>query len=184
MKAKSLVFVLALVAAMTTVTVLPSARACTCVTVSPERAFEVADAVFSAKILSFELDSTRHLNVAEVEVVKIWKGSQYQLGRVFTAVDGATCGYYFLVGETYLIYANIDEGEPPGTGQLYTTICSRTTPLHKATADLKHLDGEKDSACCGSKNILAGDVYLFLGMILYLLQGHKLRQISSNRETA
>jgi hypothetical protein len=51
-----------------------------------------------------------------------------------TASNGAACGYSFVGGERYLVYAR----KTP-TSRLSTSICSRTRPLDKAQEDLRYL---------------------------------------------
>ena len=118
-----------------------AARSCTCIPPQPPpQAFAEVDAVFTGKVTAFEeLESSQfpdfRLRLAHVEVIKIWKGNHSSADSVFTALHSAACGYDFLVGEEYLIYAYEDQD-----GTLHTTICTRTAPVREAGEDLEFLD--------------------------------------------
>jgi hypothetical protein len=56
------------------------------------------------------------------------------------------CGYDFQSGETYLVYANYDEG---AANSLSTDICMRTRRLSEAGADLTYLFLYKDRPASG-----------------------------------
>jgi hypothetical protein len=64
------------------------------------------------------------------EVSDVWKGPAYRRMVVTTAHDSSSCGYPFHSGEAYLVYAS-DQG-----AGLTTYLCSRTTSLVQAQADL------------------------------------------------
>jgi hypothetical protein len=171
MKTKTLVLVPAVVAAIATFVDPPSAHGCSCVpTPPPAQAFQVADAVLMGKVLSIKEGPSPYHVTAEIEVSKIWKGEKDFIIEILTTRDlGAMCGFYFQVGKTYLIYAYKNQD-----GLLETNNCTRSRSEEHAAADLVFLSSQpgvgKESACCGSKNIFAGDAYLFLGMLLYLLK--------------
>ncbi|KAA0227299.1 T9SS C-terminal target domain-containing protein [candidate division KSB1 bacterium] len=110
--------------------------ACTCLPLRPPaQAFAEADAVFLGKIISFEELVPEHQRRAHIEVAKIWKGNKEQADTLFTAFSEASCGYDFVVGETYLIYAHQFDKE-----FLSTNLCTRTRPAVYASEDLKYLD--------------------------------------------
>lgn len=112
-----------------------SSRACTCLPPSPPaQAVAEADAVFLAKVISFEEMPARSERRARLAVIKIWKGRPAEADSVFTALNSAACGYDFQVGETYLIYADKRE-----TGQLWTHLCTRTAHISEAGEDLDYL---------------------------------------------
>jgi hypothetical protein len=68
-----------------------------------------------------------------VQVQTAWKGVTTTPVLVQTAASGASCGYHFVTGRQYLIYAYGD-GARLGTG-----LCTRTTVLSQAAADLAYL---------------------------------------------
>lgn len=65
-----------------------------------------------------------------VDVSEVWKGNVGSSIVIGTSRDRAGCGYDFVEGQEYLIYAFEYEG------QLVTGICERTRPLAGAQADL------------------------------------------------
>ncbi len=110
--------------------------ACTCLPPRPPaQAFAEADAVFLGKIISFEELVPEQQRRAHIEVLKIWKGNKEEADTLFTAFSEASCGYDFVVGETYLIYAHQQDKE-----SLATNLCTRTRPAVYASEDLKYLD--------------------------------------------
>lgn len=66
------------------------------------------------------------------EVVEPFKGLEATAGTVelFTGNGGGDCGYPFIVGSIYLVFA--DESN----GRLTASICSNTMPIEKAATDL------------------------------------------------
>ena len=68
-------------------------------------------------------------------VQRIWKGPDSTAVIVRTAACSGLCGYFFEVGETYLVYTFADSE----TGALWTNICTRTNALRDATEDLMAL---------------------------------------------
>jgi hypothetical protein len=111
-------------------------RACTCLPPPPPaEAFAEAEAVFMGKVDSFEFIENGDRRLAKISLVKIWKGDRSTAGEILTAANSAACGYEFLAGETYVIYAYKGEN-----GRLQTGLCERTAPLPEATEDLKYLE--------------------------------------------
>lgn len=114
-----------------------SGRACSCLPPPPPaQAFAEADAVFMGKVVSFELTGDAYSpRLAKFAVTKIWKGELDAVSEILTANNSAACGYYFQVGESYLIYAyKADDGK------LHTNLCTRTQPVALAADDLKYLE--------------------------------------------
>jgi hypothetical protein len=70
---------------------------------------------------------------ASVQVITAWKGVTVTPVSVHTATSEASCGFSFVVGQQYLIYAFADGA------QLSTGLCTRTAPLSQAAADLAFL---------------------------------------------
>ncbi len=136
-----------------------SAGACSCIAPPPpEPAFHSADAVFLATVtevrepaeypgwiysLLEEIDrrfSTDYLwdaygrEVAvEVAVDAAWKGVTATRAAILTGRGGGDCGYRFVVGQQYLVYAYLHEDS------LNTSICSRTAAALEADDDLAFL---------------------------------------------
>ncbi len=117
------------------------AYACSCAPPPPPKeSLEAASAVFSGKVLKIE-DAGEFERAVTLEVKSIWKGVAAKTVTIRTASDGAICGYSFVKGKSYLVYAReIKQGEGDEAEKLLTTnICSRTTPLEAAEEDLKAL---------------------------------------------
>jgi len=116
--------------------ILPDeAAACRCLPPPPPaEAVAKADAVFLGTVLAFEEIAERGHRLAQIEVIKIWKGKPNEADSITTALSEASCGYDFEAGETYLIYAHKDEG-----GELYTHLCTNTRPESRAQNDLNYL---------------------------------------------
>jgi hypothetical protein len=120
--------------------------ACSCVLPRPVcEAFGRSSAVFVGRVVG----------AAQQKTVKAEDGTKttYDVGEIYFEVEeafsgvksrtratirsgtgGGDCGYWFIRGERYLVYANGDE-----KGNLYTNICSRTRPLVAADEDLPFL---------------------------------------------
>ncbi len=113
----------------------PLVKACSCLPPpSPLAAVESADAVFVGRVLS--VDSTdpenrfAHLEVV-LEVREAFKGTDgLSQVSVFTASDGALCGFGFSVGESYVVYANRRQDG------LWSGLCSRTRSEGNAGEDI------------------------------------------------
>ncbi len=173
------IVVITVIAVVMAMAGIPPAHSCSCAPPpSPAQAFEGAAAVLMGKVISIGDGPGPYLVTATLQVSRIWKGEKRFLQKIVTTGDlGAMCGFYFQVGKSYVIYAYKNQ-----EGQLETNNCTRSAPTDRAAADLAYLyslpGAANDSACCGSKNIFAGDIYLFLGMIFYLL-GRKSKPVNS-----
>ena len=118
------------------------AAACSCIpSPPPKKALEQASAVFAGKVTKIEPAGDAEKAVT-IEIVKTWKGDHGKSVTLYTANDGAACGYAFKKGESYLVYAHlVKRGEEK---QLETNICTRTARLADAKEDLKELgEGKK-----------------------------------------
>ena len=115
------------------------AYACSCMMPAPPlEAMANSDAVFAGKVVRIDTQEGAITSSADpikitFEVSRVWKGEQNSAIALATARDSASCGYPFMVGEEYLVYANSSE-----TG-LTTGLCSRTMPLSTAGEDLDAL---------------------------------------------
>ncbi len=137
-------FVLASVSYMIGLGFLPSALACRCAQPvgSPEevarREVEVADAVFLGTVEEFKvikafesvvagrppIGSNHPGRIATFRVWTVWKGPQHPHMKVATAFGGGDCGFDFMVGRDYQVYAY-------GQGEARSThICTPTQAIH------------------------------------------------------
>ena len=130
-------------------------HACSCMGPNPPcQAVWQAGAVFTGEIVSVtDVDRTfegqptvvARGRRARVRVLESFRGTQSAEVDVFTGAGGGDCGFGFVQGARYLIYAY---QEP--NGRLSTGICSRTTLVSKATEDLEYLRGPaRDPAVFG-----------------------------------
>ena len=69
-----------------------------------------------------------------MRVIRSWKGSFGGRVEIYTSYGGGDCGYPFVVGNEYLVYAY----RAP-SGRLVTSICGRTRPIAEAREDLSAL---------------------------------------------
>jgi hypothetical protein len=138
MKLKPIISVLV---AGSIVIVSTGVMACICATrPPPEEAFAKADAVFLGTVaemgpLSREVpigtQSRMLLKPVLFRVIETWKGANVRSRVVYTGDGRGDCGYPFLLGSNYLIYAQV-----MSSNVLVTDICTRTCDESRATADL------------------------------------------------
>ncbi len=69
-----------------------------------------------------------------IEVTRSWKGVTTTLADIRTGYGGADCGYEFVIGVEYVVYAG-----HTSDGDWGTNICTRTTPTTSAVDDLTYL---------------------------------------------
>jgi hypothetical protein len=67
-------------------------------------------------------------------LTKSWKGAPSTQRVVLTLHGGPDCGYPFVVGKPYLVWARELSGV-----RLMTDVCSRTKPYAEASSDLAFL---------------------------------------------
>jgi hypothetical protein len=132
-----------------------SARACSCLPPPPPKeALAKAEAVFSGTVESVERSSNKSTHDGKeyiherfkvtVRVAESWKGTNAAALVVYTELNGAICGYNFVKGSSYLIYAH---GGGASGKDLLVSLCSRTRPLSGAKEDLQAFGtGKKPAA--------------------------------------
>jgi len=119
-----------------------SARACSCAMPKPpQESLQEAVAVFSGRVASVKTEtslfSSSSLDPVWVtfEVDRWWKGPGSNRVTVKTAREGASCGYGFVEGREYFVYAYASsEGS-----DLRVSSCSRTNPMELARDDIAAL---------------------------------------------
>ena len=129
-----LVFVVGIVLSAGLLALHSMAFACTCAQpVSVQEGLRQADAVFVGLVERFELrDSGR---VATFRVRRAWKGLEAHRIQVATGGGDGDCGYHFIAGVEYLVFAHRDASDA-----LRTSICTRTKQASgEAVDDLKAL---------------------------------------------
>ena len=132
---------------------------CSCISSGPpcEAAWKV-DAVFLGKIVELhhdrkEPDSNGSVQFngflgthALFEISESFRGiaGDTKQVKIRTGMGGGDCGYPFLLGESYVVYAYRTK-----EGFLATGICSRTAPAASAEADLRYFHAFKANATDG-----------------------------------
>ena len=120
---------------------------------SPSEGLTSSYAVFSGEVTAIDKNTATRFGGLEVtlRVHQVWKGPAEKELKVHTAGSSAACGYAFVKGTTYLVYAVRDEADP-----LRVSLCSRTAPLDHAKDDLEYLgkpqhdfEGKKRRRDCG-----------------------------------
>ena len=103
---------------------------------SPSEGLTSSHAVFTGEVIGIERNEATRFGGLEVtlRVQKVWKGESHEEIKVHTAGGSAACGYTFVKGETYLVYALRDDADP-----MRVSLCSRTTPIDNAKDDLRFL---------------------------------------------
>jgi len=121
-----------------------AAVACSCAPPPTAKAsLEKASAVFTGKVLKIE-DAGKFERAITLQVAQVWKGVKAKEVVVYTANNGAACGFEFEKGKSYLIYAGQEQREGEKEKVLATNICTRTAALDTAQGDLKELgEGKK-----------------------------------------
>lgn len=95
-------------------------------------------AVFAGKVLEI-IESDELFNTqVKIKVINVWKGSRSKEITIFTGRDDGMCRYDFEVGKTYLVYAT-KAIMSKSSGNLETTMCSRTQVYSSAKHDLRIL---------------------------------------------
>ena len=145
------------------------AQACTCApNGSPQESLAKASAVFAGRVVdSGFLGKVASAIFPDVklkfEVSEFWKGPVSSMVVLSTPADSASCGYKFVRGEEYLVYAF-------GTGNnLNTSICTRTRLLSAATGDLQELGRGKFPTETGAVSSGFNAVGVGLGIIGVLI---------------
>ena len=168
------------------------AHACSCVQPgSPSEELEKFDAVFAGRVTSvhhsYDPDGrsvTRDdRSTIGFEVSMVWKGEIHETTTITTPPTGGSCGYRFIEGESYVVYAY---ASPYGDGGYTAGICSRTALLAEAQADIDEL-GDGDAPLAGSSGpspeepeeaaadggwwialVAGGAVFVVGGLLVYL----------------
>ncbi len=119
---------------------------------TPAEGLSSSYAVFTGEVTNIEPNTATKFGGIEItlRVNKVWKGEIGAQVQVRTAGSSAACGYSFMKGESYLVYADRDEADP-----MRVSLCSRTAPVASARDDLDFLgkpSKEFDDASAGRKS--------------------------------
>ncbi|MGA3678328.1 hypothetical protein ACPCXF_25220, partial [Lysinibacillus agricola] len=105
-----------------------------------EEEFESSKVVFSGKVVDLkERLSLKGYKTKSVlfEVTNTWQGVEQSQIIITTGQGGGDCGYNFIKGEEYLVYAN--ESIIYGAKSLVLAICNRTDMLSSSQENLEVL---------------------------------------------
>lgn len=146
------IFLLAIMVSATLVQAKP-VWACSCVfPPTPADAFRQWEAVFQGTVVGYAdsrplplVDQFRDWlglpnvynygsRMFSIEVIRSWKGVTTTRADVRTGSGGADCGYEFVLGLEYVVYASYT-----ADGDWGTSICTRTNPTASAVDDLTYL---------------------------------------------
>jgi hypothetical protein len=123
-----------------------AAAACSCgaASVRPCAAYWDARAVFTGAVTEVTESGVRHggsestrpfyYRLVRFKVEDSLRGAQGATVEVLTGRGGTDCGYGFVAGRRYLVYAQ--EGQD---GRLYASVCTATKPLEEADGDLSFI---------------------------------------------
>jgi MYXO-CTERM domain-containing protein len=103
---------------------------------TPSEGLSSSHAVFSGEVTQVERNKATRFGGLEItfRVERVWKGDAKKEIKVHTAGSSAACGYTFVKGSKYLVYAVSDDADP-----MRVSLCSRTTVLDNAKQDLSFL---------------------------------------------
>jgi len=126
--------------------------ACSCMASGPPcQAAWTADVVFAGKVRSIEPIDGMPGEPARLYSLRVtfdvergFINPPSAVVEVATGAGGGDCGYRFVAGRRYLVYA----WRPP-SGGLSTGICSRTRPIEEAREDVAYLSAITDKSSGG-----------------------------------
>ena len=99
-----------------------------------ENEYQRKTAIFSGKVVGIVKDGA-FIRRVKIRVENSWKGDAAKIVTITTPSDGGMCGYSFVKGASYLIYANGNE-----KNGLLVDICSRTKGISDAQEDIETLN--------------------------------------------
>ncbi len=114
--------------------------ACSCAELpTAEEEIERSDAIFSGRVLEIKEKKVNGYMTKCVlfEVTNTWKGVDESQVIITTGQGGGDCGFRFIEGQEYLVYAN--ESDMYGANSLTTIMCDRTNSLSALQDDLEVL---------------------------------------------
>lgn len=130
------------------------AAACSCAGLTPAQAFERADSVFVGEVTSFRVksglfgQSSIDPTTVNFTVMEVWKGPRQGTLTIGTVRSEVSCGYEFVKGLRYLVYAR--EGQ--------TGLCDRTALTVQASEELASLgEGWKPEPAPDTTSDSSGD---------------------------
>ena len=124
--------------------VIGIASACSCINLeSTEAKLDNAAYVFSGEVIDIQTSGSyanQEMQEVTIRIMDNWKPNAFPESvnlKVYATIDtGANCGYNFVEGKEYLIYAYLDSE----TGKISTSSCMGNLELSKAQQEIKDLN--------------------------------------------
>lgn len=115
------------------------AYACSCADLSPARAVEHADAVFTGTVADVRAEEgPGRPRVYTFLADQVYKGRPAGRFTVASSADSASCGYAFERGGRYLVFAAAGSAGSMVAGvELSSTLCSGNVPVDPGTGPLR-----------------------------------------------
>ena len=169
--------------------------ACSCAQPGPpSEELEESSAVFAGTVVSIQHSydpdgrsvSRDDRSTIGFEVSSVWKGTVYENMLITTSPTGGSCGFSFVEGQEYIVYAY---DSPYVDGGYTTGICTRTALLEHAQEDIDELgEGRAPQSGMGGQapeepektvadwmrfvvQVVAAAVVAIGGLVLYALFG-------------
>ncbi|GAA4919303.1 hypothetical protein GCM10023334_021890 [Nonomuraea thailandensis] len=116
-----------------------AAHACSCANLSPARAVEHADAVFTGTVTRVRAEEgTGRPRIYTFRADQVYKGMPAERFTVASSADSASCGYAFGRGGRYLVFAASGSAGPAAEGaELSSTLCSGNVPVDPGSGPLR-----------------------------------------------
>ncbi|MFJ7934746.1 hypothetical protein [Sporosarcina sp. NPDC096371] len=146
------------------------AAACSCAAIpSPEEGFSNAQVVFSGEVIKVKDNNGFLGNYGKTVLFAVnetWKGTNETEIEITTGYGGGDCGVAFIVGQSYLVYANLSDMYKRKS--LSTTICSPTKALGDASEDLTILGKGQVPTHVTSPIYSEKPTYLIIGGFVFI----------------
>jgi len=117
------------------------ATACTCTAPSLVDSWNSSALIFVGTVSEMTVITSGTLSgftIVTFAPTKIWKGEvDTASARVLNPNHDGLCGYHFVLGEQYLVYADMSVGND---GWLRTSICTRTSGYFEGHLDISFLE--------------------------------------------
>lgn len=106
-------------------------NSCSCLQGTIEEEVENTPVIFIGRVINIQ--KRQDFIGVTFRVGYVFKGPRNRIIRVRTALNSAMCGYNFIRGRTYLVYANVNDRV------VSVSLCSRTKLFSAARDDIKYL---------------------------------------------
>lgn len=136
--------VIPILATLMLFSIISLSSACSCINLeNTEDKLENAAYAFTGEVVDIQTSASyanQEMQEVTVKIIDYWKPSNFpepvSLKLYATKDTGANCGYNFIKGEKYIIYAYSDAE----TGKMYTNSCMGNSLLSKSQEEIKELN--------------------------------------------